>query len=335
MTNFVMPKDLKIEEERENEHSYFTKFVFSPLERGYAVTIGNALRRVLLSSIPSMAITKLKIPDKYHEYDTIDGVKEDILEIILNLKKVQLRPALDFSDPVKLTVEKRGPGVVKADDIKTPTGVEVVNPTQYIATLDEKANVYMELYAEIGTGFVPVSELETDQDLEMIYFDGIFSPVLKVNFMSENVRVKKRTDYDKLILEVWTKKSIKPAESLKKATDILKDHFDIITSSLMEELSDTTSFLENKEPIIPEEIQEEEKEEEKVESDSVLSKRIEELQLSVRSLNCLKRDRINTIGDLVGRSESDLLKIRNFGEKSLEEIKKKLKERFNLTLKKE
>ncbi|HHF08155.1 MAG: DNA-directed RNA polymerase subunit alpha [Thermotogae bacterium] len=334
MIGFVMPKTLKVEESKEDANSFYEKFILSPMERGYAVTIGNALRRVLLSSIPSMAITRLKIPNKYHEYDVIEGVKEDILEIILNLKKVQLKPALEFSDPVKLTIDKKGPGVLTAADIRTPTGVEVVNPTQYIATLNEEAEVYMELFAEIGKGFVPVSEMEVEQDVEMIYIDGIFSPVLKVNFISENVRVGKRTDYDKLILEVWTKKSIKPSEALLKATDILTKHFEVVTNSLSQEPQSIESFLGDTELLVPEETKPQEAIEEP-ETDSVLSRKIEELELSVRSLNCLKRDKINTIGDLANRSEADLLKIRNFGEKSMEEVKKQLKEKFNLTLKKE
>ncbi|MCD6160233.1 MAG: DNA-directed RNA polymerase subunit alpha [Kosmotoga sp.] len=334
MIGFVMPKTLKVEESKEDANSFYEKFILSPMERGYAVTIGNALRRVLLSSIPSMAITRLKIPNKYHEYDVIEGVKEDILEIILNLKKVQLKPALEFSDPVKLTIDKKGPGVLTAADIRTPTGVEVVNPTQYIATLNEEAEVYMELFAEIGKGFVPVSEMEVEQDVEMIYIDGIFSPVLKVNFISENVRVGKRTDYDKLILEVWTKKSIKPSEALLKATDILTKHFEVVTNSLSQEPQSIESFLGDTELLVPEETKAQESIEEP-ETDSVLSRKIEELELSVRSLNCLKRDKINTIGDLANRSEADLLKIRNFGEKSMEEVKKQLKEKFNLTLKKE
>ena len=272
------------EESKEDANSFYEKFILSPMERGYAVTIGNALRRVLLSSIPSMAITRLKIPNKYHEYDVIEGVKEDILEIILNLKKVQLKPALEFSDPVKLTIDKKGPGVLTAADIRTPTGVEVVNPTQYIATLNEEAEVYMELFAEIGKGFVPVSEMEVEQDVEMIYIDGIFSPVLKVNFISENVRVGKRTDYDKLILEVWTKKSIKPSEALLKATDILTKHFEVVTNSLSQEPQSIESFLGDTELLVPEETKPQEAIEEP-ETDSVLSRKIEELELSVRSLN--------------------------------------------------
>ncbi|WP_300980068.1 DNA-directed RNA polymerase subunit alpha [Mesotoga sp.] len=339
MLTSIMPKNLRIEEEREDQNSYFTRFILSPMERGYATTIGNSLRRVLLSSIPSMAITKLKIPGKYHEYDVIDGVKEDILEIILNFKKVQLKPALEFSDAVKLTLEKVGPGVITAGDIKTPTGVEVVNPSQYVATLNTDSVVYIELFAEIGRGFVPVSEMEIEHDVEMIYIDGIFSPVLKVNFQTENVRVGKRTDYDKLVLDVWTKKSITPSDALMRATDILMRHFEVVSSGLgqpTQGLSGSTIEPEEEETITEEsEMSAEVSQADEQDSNSVAAKKIEELDLSVRSLNCLKRDKINRIGDLLDKSEADLLKIRNFGEKSMLEVVKKLRDKFNIVLKKE
>lgn len=339
MLTSIMPKNLRIEEEREDQNSYFTRFILSPMERGYATTIGNSLRRVLLSSIPSMAITKLKIPGKYHEYDVIDGVKEDILEIILNFKKVQLKPALEFSDAVKLTLEKVGPGVITAGDIKTPTGVEVVNPSQYVATLNTDSVVYIELFAEIGRGFVPVSEMEIEHDVEMIYIDGIFSPVLKVNFQTENVRVGKRTDYDKLVLDVWTKKSITPSDALMRATDILMRHFEVVSSGLgqpTQGLTGSTIEPEEEETITEEsEMSSEVSQADEQDSNSVAAKKVEELDLSVRSLNCLKRDKINRIGDLLDKSEADLLKIRNFGEKSMLEVVKKLRDKFNIVLKKE
>jgi DNA-directed RNA polymerase subunit alpha len=339
MLTSIMPKNLRIEEEREDQNSYFTRFILSPMERGYATTIGNSLRRVLLSSIPSMAITKLKIPGKYHEYDVIDGVKEDILEIILNFKKVQLKPALEFSDAVKLTLEKVGPGVITAGDIKTPTGVEVVNPSQYVATLNTDSVVYIELFAEIGRGFVPVSEMEIEHDVEMIYIDGIFSPVLKVNFQTENVRVGKRTDYDKLVLDVWTKKSITPSDALMRATDILMRHFEVVSSGLgqpTQGLTGSTIEPDEEETITEEsEMSAEVSQADEQDSNSVAAKKIEELDLSVRSLNCLKRDKINRIGDLLDKSEADLLKIRNFGEKSMLEVVKKLRDKFNIVLKKE
>ncbi len=339
MLTSIMPKNLRIEEEREDDNSYFTRFILSPMERGYATTIGNSLRRVLLSSIPSMAITRLKIPGKYHEYDVIDGVKEDILEIILNFKKVQLKPALEFSDAVKLTLETAGPGVITAGDIKTPTGVEVVNPSQYIATLNTDSVIYIELFAEIGRGFVPVSEMEIEHDVEMIYIDGIFSPVLKVNFQAENVRVGKRTDYDKLILDVWTKKSITPSDALLRATDILIRHFEVFSNGLGQPAQGLTSsaLKQEEEEIISEEaeVTVETPQVEEQDSNSLGAKKVEELDLSVRSLNCLKRDKINTIGDLLDKSEADLLKIRNFGEKSMLEVVKKLRDKFNIVLKKE
>jgi len=339
MLTSIMPKNLRIEEEREDENSYFTRFILSPMERGYATTIGNSLRRVLLSSIPSMAITRLKIPGKYHEYDVIDGVKEDILEIILNFKKVQLKPALEFSDAVKLTLEKAGPGVITAGNIKTPTGVEVVNPSQYIATLNSDSVVYIELFAEIGRGFVPVSEMEIEHDVEMIYIDGIFSPVMKVNFQTENVRVGKRTDYDKLVLDVWTKKSITPSDALMRATDILMRHFEVVSSGLGQPslgLTGSTFEPEEDETIVEEtEVSTEAPQAEEQDSNSLAAKKVEELDLSVRSLNCLKRDKINTIGDLLDKSEADLLKIRNFGEKSMLEVVKKMRDKFNIVLKKE
>ena len=339
MLTSIMPKNLRIEEEREDENSYFTRFILSPMERGYATTIGNSLRRVLLSSIPSMAITRLKVPGKYHEYDVIDGVKEDILEIILNFKKVQLKPALEFSDAVKLTLEKAGPGVITAGNIKTPTGVEVVNPSQYIATLNSDSVVYIELFAEIGRGFVPVSEMEIEHDVEMIYIDGIFSPVMKVNFQTENVRVGKRTDYDKLVLDVWTKKSITPSDALMRATDILMRHFEVVSNGLGQPslgLTGSTTEPEEDETIVEEtEVSTEAPQTEERDSNSLAAKKVEELDLSVRSLNCLKRDKINTIGDLLDKSEADLLKIRNFGEKSMLEVVKKMRDKFNIVLKKE
>ncbi|MBN2220028.1 MAG: DNA-directed RNA polymerase subunit alpha [Kosmotogaceae bacterium] len=339
MLTSIMPKNLRIEEEREDDNSYFTRFILSPMERGYATTIGNSLRRVLLSSIPSMAITRLKIPGKYHEYDVIDGVKEDILEIILNFKKVQLKPALEFSDAVKLTLETAGPGVITAGDIKTPTGVEVVNTSQYIATLNTDSVIYIELFAEIGRGFVPVSEMEIEHDVEMIYIDGIFSPVLKVNFQTENVRVGKRTDYDKLILDVWTKKSITPSDALMRATDILIRHFEVFSNGLGQPAQGLTgsTIEQEEEEIISEEaeVTVETPQVEEQDSNSLGAKKVEELDLSVRSLNCLKRDKINTIGDLLDKSEADLLKIRNFGEKSMLEVVKKLRDKFNIVLKKE
>ncbi|MDI3472114.1 MAG: DNA-directed polymerase subunit alpha [Thermotogaceae bacterium] len=339
MIEYVMPKKLIVEEEREDGEFYYARFSLSPLEKGYSITLGNALRRVLLSSIPSLAITKVKILDKYHEYDTIEGVKEDIVEILLNLKKVQLRVTTSEIDKInRLVVEKRGPGDLLAGDIKCPIGIEVANPELKIATLNEDANVYMELFAELGKGYVPVAEREEETDIQIIPIDGIFSPVMKVNFLTENVRVGKRTDYDKLILEVWTKKSVKPSEALKRACNILIEHFNVIERSLGNVLEfgkeqfvevDKTNYGFEEEI---EEIEDYEEELDEKIDEEIFLKPIEELELSVRSLNCLKRDKIETIGDLLNRTEDELLRIRNFGKKSLDEVKEKLQEKFGLTL---
>lgn len=334
MIEFVIPKKLKMEEEREEKDYYYARFSLSPLERGYAITIGNALRRVLLSSIPSLAIVGIRFikPEKYHEYDYIEGVKEDILDIILNLKKVQFRVNVTVKGTIKMEVEKKGPGELVAGDIKTPAGIEVANPDLHIATLNSKADLFFEVYAEVGKGFVPVSEREERPDVGWIPIDGVFSPVIKVNFLTENVRVGKRTDYDKLILEIWTKKSIRPEEALRKAADILINHFKIVTEGLpelkiSEEYIITSEEEEAEIPIV-------EHEEENRENLDVYNRKIDELELSVRSLNCLKRAKIETIGDLLSKTEEELLKIKNFGQKSLDEVKEKLKEKFGLELRK-
>ncbi|AAD36540.1 DNA-directed RNA polymerase subunit alpha [Thermotoga maritima MSB8] len=334
MIEFVIPKKLKVEEEREERDYYYSRFSLSPLERGYAITIGNALRRVLLSSIPSLAIVGVRFikPEKYHEYDYIEGVKEDILDIILNLKKVQFRINVTVKGTIKMEVEKKGPGELVAGDIKTPAGIEVVNPDLHIATLNSKADLFFEVYAEVGKGFVPVSEREERPDVGWIPIDGVFSPVIKVNFLTENVRVGKRTDYDKLILEIWTKKSIRPEEALRKAADILINHFKIVTEGLPElKISEEYIITSEEEEA---EVPASEHEEEHRENSDVYNRKIDELELSVRSLNCLKRAKIETIGDLLSKTEEELLKIKNFGQKSLDEVKEKLKEKFGLELRK-
>ncbi|ABQ47334.1 MAG TPA: DNA-directed RNA polymerase subunit alpha [Thermotoga sp.] len=334
MIEFVIPKKLKVEEEREEKDYYYARFSLSPLERGYAITIGNALRRVLLSSIPSLAIVGVRFikPEKYHEYDYIEGVKEDILDIILNLKKVQFRVNVTVKGTIKMEVEKKGPGELVAGDIKTPAGIEVANPDLHIATLNSKADLFFEVYAEVGKGFVPVSEREERPDVGWIPIDGVFSPVIKVNFLTENVRVGKRTDYDKLILEIWTKKSIRPEEALRKAADILINHFKIVTEGLPElKISEEYIITSEEEEA---EIPAVDHEEENRENLDVYNRKIDELELSVRSLNCLKRAKIETIGDLLSKTEEELLKIKNFGQKSLDEVKEKLKEKFGLELRK-
>lgn len=322
----ITGRKFRLEEQAEYEDRYYAKYTLSPLEKGYAVTIGNTLRRVLLSSIPSFAITDVRFvrPEKYHEFDTVEGVKEDIMYILLNLKKVQLRVEAYVESPVKLTISKKGPGILKAGDIECPAGVVVVNPEHYLATLNEDADLEIELYATFGKGFVPAADRNERPEIGWIVLDGVYSPVIKVNWLVENVRVDKRTDFEKLILEIETKKSIKPAEALKHSLKIILDHFNFIEQSLsdVEELPipavpETTIIAE-----------------ESGSSEDVMTKKIEELDLSARSLNCLKRDKIETIGDLLFRTEEDLMKIKNFGLKSLDEVKEKLRDKFGLSLRK-
>jgi DNA-directed RNA polymerase subunit alpha len=312
----------------------------------------------------SLAITKIKIPEKFHEYDTIDGVKEDILEIIMNVKQVQLRKEVKLDGEVELVINKTGPGIVTAGDIKCPAGVVVTNPDHIIATLNEDANFVMFMYAEMGKGYVPIAEFDEIDDIQMIPIDGIFSPVMRVNFRDEDVRVGKKTDFDKLILEIWTKKNITPREALRASSNILIGHFSKIQENLPEltsvemifespdkndagEVDEEEKILNTDVPVeeevrsetveVSEEVTETVSEEKEVaengeSSEDIASLPIERLDLTVRALNCLKRDKVNTIGELVNRPIQELLKIRNFGRMSLEEVNNKLKEKFDISL---
>lgn len=364
MIKYVMPKKLLIEEEREEGDFYYGRFSLAPLEKGFSTTIGNSLRRVLLSSIMSLAITKIKIPEKFHEYDTIEGVKEDILEIIMNVKQIQLRKEVKLEGDVELVISKTGPGVVTAGDIKCPAGIVVTNPDHIIATLNEDANFEMFMYAEMGKGYVPIAEFDEIDDIQMIPIDGIFSPVMRVNFRDEDVRVGKKTDFDKLILEIWTKRNITPREALRASSNILIGHFNKIQENLPE-LTSVEMIFESPskaetgeaeeeeittiaEAVVEETVKKEAKEKsEKAKEtasgekeisengengEDVASLPIERLDLTVRALNCLKRDKVNTIGELMNRPIQELLKIRNFGRMSLEEVNNKLKEKFDISL---
>ncbi|ANQ53907.1 DNA-directed RNA polymerase subunit alpha [Thermosipho affectus] len=321
--DFIMPKGLKMEDHSEADEHYYARFVLFPLEKGYATTIGNTLRRVLLSSIPSLVITDVKFvrPEKYHEFDTIEGIKEDIIEILLNLKKVQLKMESYIESPVELSIQHKGEGEIKAGDIIVPAGVTVANPNLHIATANEDADIEIKMYATIGKGFVPAAERNEKPDIGWIVLDGVYNPVLKVNWKVENVRVGKKTDYDKLILEIWTKKNIKPIEALKQSVKIINDHFKLIEESFGD-MEDNAIVIETTNTEVIEEM---------VDEDDVLSRKIDELDLSMRALNCLKRDKIETIGDLLERGEDELLKIKNFGQKSLDEVKEKLKEKFGIS----
>jgi len=335
MLNYVKPERFVIEERREERGYLYAKYSVQPLERGYSIMIGNSLRRVLLSSIPSIAVTKVKIRDVYHEYDTLVGVKEDVLQILLRIKQLQIKASAPIrEEPIVFTVQKKGPGILRAKDIKCPLDVKIANPELKIATLNEDADVFMELFAEVGKGYLPISEMDLANDIQFLPIDGIFSPVVKVNFRTENFRVGKKTDYDRLVLEIWTKRSVTPSEALKKAIEIMIEHFNFFLDKFpgkTESVELMETGTETKEEFGEKESNEEltksapEKKEEEKDSSIYDHMKIDDLELSVRPLNCLKRAKIETVGDLLRRTEKDLLKIRNFGYKSLVEVNEKLK----------
>jgi len=303
MKNFEMPKKLVLDESTHTPT--YGKFVAEPFERGYGVTIGNGLRRVLISSIEGTSVTTIKIAGVQHEFASIPGVVEDVPQIILNIKKLILKSHFKIPKPMVIDVEKKGE--ITAKDIKADETVEIVNPDLHIATLTKNVKFQMEMDVARGRGYVPAERNKKEgQPIGVIAVDSIFTPVTKVNFFVENTRVGQITDYDRLIVELWTNGSIDPKEALLYASNILQRHLDIFVGfgKLPEE----------------EEVQEE-SEEQKVLREK-LKVPISELELSVRSSNCLREARIKTIGDLVKKTELEMLKYRNFGKKSLAEINK-------------
>ena len=293
----------------ENEESY-GKFVIEPLERGYGTTLGNSLRRILLSSLPGSAVTSIKIDGIMHEFSTIPGVKEDVTEIILNLKRLAVRVNSDEEKTV--IIDAKGPIELKAADIKTSADVEIFNESLHIATLEEGASLFMEINISKGRGYVTADQNKTESTpIGVIPVDSIYTPVTKVNFSVENTRVGQVTDYDKLTLEIWTDGSIVPVESVAMGARIMREHLNLFIG-LYDNAGDIPDIMAepNTEPNV-----------------RTLEKMpIEELELSVRSFNCLKRANINTVGDLINKSENDMMNVRNLGRKSLEEIKVKLEE---------
>ena len=280
-------------------------FVIEPLERGFGTTIGNSLRRVLLSSLPGVAVTSIKIDGVMHEFTTIPGVKEDVTEIILNLKQLSAKIYVDM--PKILTINAIGPCEVTAADISPDADVEIVNPELHIATPNENGRLNMELTLEKGRGYVLADKNKRPgMAIGNIAVDSIFTPITKVNFTVENTRVGQMTDYDKLTLEVWTDGSIKPDEATSMAAKILSEHLML--------------FINLTENVVPVDFNE--PEDNKMEK--VQEMTIEELDLSVRAYNCLKRANINTVAELVQRNEEDMMKVRNLGKKSLEEVEQKL-----------
>ena len=284
----------------------YGKYIVEPLERGYGTTLGNSLRRVLLSSLPGTAVTSIKISGVQHEFSTIPGVKEDVTEIVLNVKSIIAR--LHTQAPKTVYIEATGEGEVTAGDIKADGEVEILNPDLHIATLGAGASLSMELTIGHGRGYVSAAKNKTPQmPIGTIPVDSIYTPVLKVNYTAENTRVGNQTDFDKLTIEVWTDKTITARNALSLAAKILVDHFTIFTD-LSETVSGTSTVVEK--PEQP--------------KDKVLDMTIEELDLSVRSFNCLKRANINTVADLVSKTQDEMIKVRNLGIKSLEEVEHKL-----------
>ena len=291
--------------ETPSDESY-GKYVVEPLERGYGTTLGNSLRRVLLSSLPGTAVTAIKIAGIQHEFATIPGVKEDVTEIVLNVKGIIARLHCEGAKTVYL--EASGEREVTAGDIRADSDVEILNPEHHIATLGPDASISMELSFNHGRGYVTADRNKNPQaPIGTIPVDSIYNPVLKVNYTVENTRVGNQTDFDKLTIEVWTDKTITARDAVSLGAKILCDHFTIFTD-LSESISARSTVVEKVE----------------AQRDKVLEMTIEELDLSVRSFNCLKRANINTVEDLVGKTQDEMIKVRNLGRKSLEEVEHKL-----------
>jgi len=296
----------KIECVESTEDNTYGKFVVEPLERGYGITLGNALRRILLSSLPGVAVTSIKIDGVLHEFSTVPGVVEDVTEIILNIKNLSLK--LHSDGPKIIYIDAEGEGPVTAGDIKADSDVEILNPDLHICTLNGDSRFYMEMVINKNRGYVSAEKnKQPGQPIGIIPVDSIYTPVRKVNYTVENTRVGQVTDYDKLTLEVWTNGSIKPDEAISLGAKIMSEHLNLFI-----DLSDHAKHTE----IMVEK--------EETKKEKVLEMTIEELDLSVRSYNCLKRAGINTVEDLTNKTEEDMMKVRNLGRKSLEEVLQKL-----------
>ena len=305
-----MPVDEKprIEYVEKDEMGTYGKFVVEPLERGYGTTLGNSLRRILLSSLPGVAVTSVKIDGILHEFSTIPGVKEDVTEIILNLKKLAIK--MTGENEKRVIINEVGPKEVTAADIRGDADIEIFNPELHIATLDENTTLVMEINLARGRGYVPAENNKDESTpISVIPTDSIYTPVRKCNFTVENTRVGQVTDYDKLILEIWTDGSVTPREGVSIGAKIMQEHLNLFV-----ELNDSAEGMEIM-------VEKEENQKEKA-----LEMTIEELELSVRSFNCLKRAAINTVEELTQKSEEDMMKVRNLGKKSLDEVKNKLEE---------
>ena len=297
-----------------SEDGSYGKFVVEPLERGYGTTLGNSLRRILLSSLPGVAVNSVKIDGILHEFSTIPGVKEDVTEIILNIKKLAVK--LHADGPKTIYINHEGAGELRALDIKHDSDVEIINGDLHIATLNDDAKLFMEITIDKGRGYVPADRNKQllQPVIGVIPVDSIYTPVNKVNYTVENTRVGQITDFDKLILEVWTNGTIDPSNAVSLGAKIMNEHLNLFI--------DLSESAKNTEIMVTKEADKKEK---------VLETTIEELDLSVRSYNCLKRAGINTVQDLTNKSENDMMKVRNLGRKSLEEVVAKL-DSMGLTL---
>lgn len=294
-----------------SEDKKYGKFVVEPLERGYGITLGNSLRRIMLSSLPGAAVSQVKIEGVLHEFSSIPGVKEDVTEIIMNIKSLAIKNSSDTNEPKTAYIEYEGEGVVRASDIQIDQDIEILNPDLVIATLSGKdTKLYMELTITKGRGYVSSERNKTeDLPIGVIAVDSIYTPVERVNVTVENTRVGQITDYDKLTLDVYTNGTLEPDEAVSLAAKVLSEHL-----SLFIDLSENAKIAEVM-------IEKEDDEKEKV-----LEMSIDELELSVRSYNCLKRAGINTVEELTNKTSEDMMKVRNLGRKSLEEVLAKLKE---------
>ena len=300
-TELIRPRRMEVDE---GTHTpFYGKFVCEPLERGFGITLGNALRRVLLSSLQGAAITQVKIEGVLHEFSTMPGVKEDVTDLILNLKQVKVK--LHTEEPKSLRLEAVGEGEVRASDIITDETVEIVNPEQVLATLSKEGRLSMSMVAEWGKGYVPAEiNKKEDEPIGTLALDAVFSPIRKVSYKITNARVGRRTDYDKLTVEIWTDATVHPEDALAQAAKILREQFLVFLN-----------FEEEEKTVL------EEKPQREPEINENLFRSVGELELSVRSANCLKNADIRFIGELVQRTESEMLKTKNFGRKSLNEIK--------------
>jgi DNA-directed RNA polymerase subunit alpha len=297
-----------IEVEEISKDGSYGRFVVEPLERGFGTTVGNSLRRILISSLPGAAVTSIKVDGVLHEFSTIPGVKEDLVDIILNIKELRIK--MEANETRVMTLNVKGPKVVTGADIVSEADVIILNPDHHIATLNADAEMYIEMTVQRGRGYVSAERNKVpNQPIGVIPIDSIFTPVKKVNFQVEDTRVGQVTDFDKLTLEVWTDGSIKADEATSLAAKIMTEHMALFIN-LTDKVGDMEIMVE--------------KEEDKKEK--VLEMTIEELDLSVRSYNCLKRAGINTVEELAKKSQEDMMKVRNLGKKSLEEVEQKLKE---------